>query len=160
MSQLERLNAKEALQMAVALEDAGQGFYQWAADQSQGEAAEMFKRFAEDERKHAKIFRGMLDAPEPIQPLFDEQEAEAYLGALIQETVFPGQCQWEKQIHALNSPVSIVSYAIQAEKDSIRLYTEMMIQVKTFDAKKTLRTIMEEEKGHQEKLEKYLATLS
>jgi len=161
MSKLSSLNGEEALKMAIALEEQGIRFYQWAAE-SIGDTApsKMFRKFAEDEREHAAIFQGMVDTPEPLQPLFDEEEAEAYLGALMKDTVFPDQCQWEERIETLNDPVSIVSYAIQAEKDSIRLYTEMMIQAKVLGAKKTLRSIMEEEKGHLSKLEKYLPTLS
>jgi len=161
MSKMDKLNGEEALKMAIALEHAGQGFYQWAAEQvGDSSPAKMFRKFAEDEREHAKVFQGMVDTPEPLQPLFDDQEAEAYLGALMKDTVFPDQCKWEKSIETLSDPVAIVNYAIQAEKDSIRLYTEMMIQAKVLDAKKTLRAIMEEEKGHLSKLKRYLSTLS
>lgn len=161
MNKLDKLNGEEALKMAISLEEQGLRFYQWAAGQIEDTApSDMFRKFAEDEREHAKIFQGMVDTPEPIQPLFDEEEAEAYLGALMKDTVFPDQCQWENRIETLTDPVSIVNYAIQAEKDSIRLYTEMMIQAKVLAAKKTLRSIMGEEKGHLSKLEKYLSTLS
>jgi len=161
MSKLDRLNGEEALKMAIALEEQGLRFYRWAAE-SIGESgpSKMFRKFAEEEREHAEIFQGMMDTTEPLQPLFDEEEAEAYLGALMKDTVFPDQCQWEEQVKAFNDTASIVNYAIQAENDSIRLYTEMMIQAKVLDAKKTLRAIMEEEKGHLAKLERYLSTLS
>jgi rubrerythrin len=161
MSDLEKINGEEAIQMAIALEEQGQRFYQWAAGQIEDdEPARMLRGFSEDEREHEMIFRNMAEKTEPIQPLFDEEEAEAYLGALVEDKVFPDQCQWEKRVDTFTGPVSIVNYAIQAEKDSIRLYTEMMIQAKTMGAKKTLRRVMEEEKGHRDKLERYLSTLS
>ena len=161
MSELAKLNGDEALKMAIALEEQGLRFYQWAADQVEGATpVKMFMKFADDEREHAEVFQNMMDTQEPLQPLFDEQEAEAYLGALMADTVFPDQCQWDKWVESLHDPAAVVNYAIQAEKDSIRLYTEMMIQAKVLDAKKTLRRIMEEEKGHLRKLERYLSTLS
>lgn len=161
MDNLDMINGEEAVKMAIALEEDGQRFYDWAAGQVEGGSAVMFRRFAEDEREHARVFqRIIIDSPVPIQPLFDDREGEAYLGALIEDTVFPGVCQWEKRIQSLHDPISIVQSAIQAEKDSIRLYTEMMIQAKSMEAKKTLRAVMEEEKGHLAKLEKYLVTLS
>ncbi len=161
MSKLERLSGEEALKMAISLEEAGQRFYRWAAEQVEDTApAKMFLKFAEDEQEHARVFQAMIDTPALIQPIFDEQEAEAYLGALMADTVFPDQCEWDKWVKTLPDPIAIVNYAIQSEKDSIRLYTEMMIQAKMLQKKKTLRKIMGEEKGHLDRLEKYLTTLS
>lgn len=147
-------NDLEALEIAIAIEERGEAFYRAAAKRlKEKESKEMLIRLADEEQDHAETFRLLYEQALDKKLDFDDDyifdpEVSAYLRAMISSTVFPSQEEQDEIFKRIDGIVDVLKIGIQAEKDSILYYTQMVISSKFVEAKDAFRRLIKEEKKH------------
>jgi len=140
-------NAKDIFEIAIKIEQNGAKFYRDAAKQAKEEPHKQFLlELASMEDDHEKTFINLqkeLKNNEIFSTTFDpDDENILYLKALADTRVF-----FEKE-QPDNSFQSILTTAIQAEKDSIVFYLGMKELVPAKLGQSKIDTIIKEEMGH------------
>lgn len=139
------LTVSDVARMALTMEEKGQNFYSWAAGEfKDNEVADMFKRLAEEEKEHARIFKKLLDLPDAGELV--SQESNRYLRMLANSGLFPSS--GEVNDEHIKTPSDVLNIGIQAEKDAILFYQEMYNLAHSIEVKQTLSKLLEEEKMH------------
>jgi len=151
-------NADDIFEMAVTIEKNGAVFYRDAAGQVEGKKNKDFLlELARMEDEHGVVFSNLkkeLTAQEKLTTTFDpEDENIIYLKAFADSKVF------FKKEKPDNSLKSILSCAIQTEKDSIVFYLGIKELVPEKYGRSKIDTIIKEEMGHIRLLAGKLAEL-
>ncbi len=157
----QKFNSVEVIEMAKDIEKRGLDFYQNQAKKTDDDDLKaLLLKLASDEEDHYNTFSSMLDEAKKLTDTDSDyvygEEVSAYLKALIEFSVFPAEEEVEDRI---NSIEDVLELAINAEKDSILFYREMM----EYNNKKTneiLKKLVDEEKQHLLDLVKYDAELA
>lgn len=156
-----RFSDLEGLRIAAEMERRGGEFYRHATRITKSaEARALLGQLAEDERVHEQEFQKL--AIQLVQQRGDEadqdypEEATLYLSAVAAEVVFSGGLMELGKDKGFDSPRAILEHAIQAEKDSILFYSEMIVQARTEQARAVFQEIVRQEKFHLGKLQKML----
>ncbi len=151
--------ADEMLDIAVGIEKNGQAFYKSLADRAYTESARsMYQFLADAEKHHEAIFERMrregikITLPESYQG-----EYQTYLKSLIDTLVFQNSRD-VKTSRKGGSEIDALTTGIQAEKDSILFYSEMLNLSRETD-RATLDGIIKEEKSHLRQLSEMKAYL-
>lgn len=157
----QKFNSVEVIEMAKDIEKRGLDFYKKQAKKTEdGELRDLLLKLAEDEQDHYDTFSKMLDKAKELTDTDSDyvygEDVSAYLRALIEFTVFPSEEEVEDKIHSIED---ILELAINAEKDSILFYREMM-EYNNEDTNKILKRLVDEEKQHLLDLVKYDAELA
>lgn len=120
------LSASEVVQFAVKIEENGFAFYQKYADTlPSGKSKEMFNFLADEERKHIKVFSGMLDRLEDFKQTVNyPDEYFAYLYSYADNLIFK-KGELEREIDAIKDEKAAVEFGIRRELDSILYYQEI-----------------------------------
>ena len=153
-------SGSELLEIAQGIEINGVAFYQALADKTQNkEAKAIYDYLAGEERKHINTFQGMLNtAGQYPSPEACTEEYMLYLKSLVDSSVFSNVTEAQQKAERISSEVEAVDTGIQAEKDSILLYTEMQDFVRRPDHK-VVFNIIGEEKSHLRQLSQLKQTL-
>lgn len=144
-------NVVEVIQMAINIEKEGYEFYSKIAKHAADEKAKaVFILLAEQEKKHIDTFTGLLEVMSSIHKtdgeyMFDEN-VSIYFRALTENKVFKPSRMYD--VVDLQSAREAIQEGIQAEKNSILFYTELLNSTKLDDIKTTLELIIDEEKHH------------
>jgi rubrerythrin len=155
-------NDLEAIKLAIAIEERGERFYRQSARKvSDSTARVLLERLAEDEKEHKAVFEGMYQEFLKNKDEFDDeylydQDVAAYFNALAHSLIFPNEEEQARVVDQLQSLEDVIRFGIQAEKDSILLYTQMIISSKLSEAKDAFRRLLKEEKRHLVDLQAYL----
>lgn len=155
-------NDLEAIKLGIAIEDSGERFYRQAASKvDDGAARVLLERLAEDEKEHKATFEGLYREFLKNKDKFDDEylydrEVVAYINALAHSLIFPNEEEQARAVDGLQNLEDVIRFGIQAEKDSILLYTQMVISSKLPEAKDAFRRLLKEEKRHLVDLQAYL----
>jgi len=151
--------ADELLDIAVGIEKNGQAFYKSLADRASTESARSMYRFLADEEKHHEaVFERMRkDGIKIMPPESYQGEYMTYLKSLVDSLVFQSP-QSTRASRKAGSEIEALITGIQAEKDSILFYGEMLNLSKETD-RTTLENIIKEEKSHLQQLSEMKAYL-
>lgn len=147
-------NDLEALQISIAIEERGEAFYNKAAKLVEDrDTAEMLKELADQEKDHADLFRKIYNELREKKERFNDDyiydpDVAAYLKAMVNSSVFPTDEELQSVLGRLSSAADVLAVGIQAEKDSILFYTEMVISSVYVEAKDAFRRLIKEEKQH------------
>lgn len=157
----QKFNSVEVIEMAKDIEKRGLDFYKKQAKKTENdELKKLFLKLAEDEQEHYDTFSEMLEKAKELTDTDSDyvygEDVSAYLRAIIEFTVFPSEEEVEDKI---NSIEDVLELAINAEKDSILFYREMM-EYNNEDTNKILKRLVDEEKQHLLDLVKYDAELA
>ena len=157
----QKFNSVEVIEMAKDIEKRGLDFYKNQAKKTDNkELKELLLQLAEDEQDHYDTFSKMLDEAKELTDTDSDyvygEEVSAYLSAIIEFTVFPAEEEIEEKV---NSIEDVLELAINAEKDSILFYREMM-EYNNEKTNKILKKLVDEEKQHLLDLVKYDAELA
>ncbi len=68
--------------------------------------------------------------------------------AMAESSIFPSDDRLREIMENVEDIQEVVKIGIQAEKDSILFYTEMIINAKFVEAKDAFRKLLKEEKKH------------
>jgi rubrerythrin len=159
-------NDLEALKIAVQIEKRGERFYTLAQSYTQDTAVKaMLQDLAEQEQDHARIFETIYQELQKGMQEFDDTylydpEVAAYFRTMVESAVFPNDAAQDKALSGIQQISDVFALGIQAEKDSILFYTEMVIHAMYIEAKEAFRRLIQEERRHlidlQEKRKQYL----
>lgn len=157
-------NDLEALKVAINIERRGERFYNLAADKLEDEneeAAAMLRRLAREETKHAKVFEELYSEALKHKDDFDDTylfdpEVAAYFNNIVSSLIFPSDERQDELLADIDSVEDAIRLGIQAEKDSILFYTEMIAESKYEDAKKAFKKLLAQEKRHLRELQELL----
>lgn len=148
-------NDLEALRIAINIEKRGERFYRLAAQKMEGDSdiVDVLEDLAEQEKDHANTFQQIYNDFIQKKDDFDdlylyEPEVDAYLRAMVETSVFPTDQEQNDILETIQSIDDVIYLGIQAEKDSILFYTEMIIHSKLPEAKAAFRKLLKEEKKH------------
>jgi len=140
--------AEEAFQVAMALEETGQVFYEvLAVSCGHGRVAEMCRRLAVQESEHYDQFNRMRQAlleGTAARPLSAEQVE--LVQSMINERVVP-DAETVRRRAAEGGLTETLRIAAQMERDSIDFYRKLL-EVVDDDGARAVRRIIAEEQDH------------
>jgi rubrerythrin len=139
----------EVLQMAIEIEEKGRAFYNSVAETvKDAKAKEVFQFLADEEVRHAKLFKQMLDTIEETQMNpYDTTEIILYFRALIDNKIFPDKEEGKSMRKDIGNLQIAIRIAISLEKDSILFYLELLSKIQDKDHA-ILNKIVDEERDH------------
>jgi len=155
-------NVLEVAQMAINMEKRGHEYYLDAANKASGEKAkEIFLSLAGEEKKHIELFTNLYKLLSEILKteddyIFDET-VSAYFKYLVEEAVFKNEELGK--VAKLESPKEIIFEGINAEKNSILYYNEMLKGITNPEVRNVLDIILDEEKRHITQLSEMIKAL-
>jgi rubrerythrin len=141
----------DVLEVAVRVERSGIKYYQHLQQLADSQPVkDMFVRLAAAEAKHLEVFNTLLKKVAPYEVVFK------YAGSyeeFLQDMAFISHDTFAHSIFITRAEAGI-DIALGMENESILFYTGLL---KSFDeaGQKTIRLIIEEEKGHVEVLESF-----
>ena len=141
-------SASEVVTMAIQIEKNGLEFYNAMAAKAQSDSSKkLFAFLAGEEVRHRATFQQMLNNLKQLEfTASEEEEYNNYLGALTSSRVFNPKASTEEIVKDLND-LAAIEMAMEAEKDSILFYYELMGQVLEED-KAQIEQVIKEEKSH------------
>jgi len=145
--------ASEVVTMAIEIEKNGMNFYNTMAAKAENDGTrELFTFLAAEEVRHKATFQKMLNNLSKLElTAAEEDEYNHYLGALTSTRVFRTDVDIEEVIKDVKSDIDAINMAIEAEKDSILFYYELMDQALDED-RSSIERVIKEEKSHYTKL--------
>jgi rubrerythrin len=155
-------NVAEVIQMAINIEREGYEFYSKVAKYAADEKSKaIFIILAEQEKKHIETFTNLLDVMSNIYKtdsnyMFDEN-VSGYFKALTEHKVFTPDRMYDAS--DMTSAKEAIQEGINAEKNSILFYNELLKSTTIEEVRNSLELIIEEEKSHIIDLNSLLRTL-
>ncbi|NLN41345.1 MAG: ferritin family protein [Clostridiales bacterium] len=155
-------NDLEAIKMAMDIEKRGERFYTTVGNKlDKEEIKEIFMDLAQQEREHKETFEELYKNAANYKEKFDDTylfnpDISNYLSAMVETVVFPSDEKLDEILENIDNAEDALKLGIQAEKDSILFYTEMIIYSKLVEAKEAFRKLLNEEKKHLIDLQKKL----
>ncbi len=148
---MQNFNDIEALKIAREIELRGVDIYERALKIARNDRVkELLEQLHRDEIQHASLFGRLCD-----EALEDEEAAEYYtpeasmfLAAFAAEIAFPGGLMKLVGQNGLDDPRAVLEQAVDAEKNSILFYQEIIEASANERLKKYLGEIVREERGH------------
>ena len=140
----------EILKMAIEIEKNGRAFYDEVVQAVEGgKTKSVFQFLSDEEVKHEKTFRKMLQEIETVaaKTPFDDGEVTRYFRSLIGQKVFPSRQEGKYMKSELADPSVAARIALSLEKDSILFYHEM-VPVTQEKEHVVIERIIEEEREH------------
>ena len=152
---VENFSILEAVQLAVGIEEEGIRFYTLAAGKvDDPEMKKLFETLKEKEHDHIKTFRGLYadlaekqGDPDADLYLFDPEVA-GYFRGYVETAVFPVPGAAASVLREVEGPEDILRLAMQAEKDSILYYHELLHHAPWPEAEELVKEIIAEEHRH------------
>ncbi|MBM7623616.1 ferritin-like domain-containing protein [Sporohalobacter salinus] len=147
-----QFNSLEVLKMAMNIEEQGKKFYQKCVEvNTEPKVKEIFAQLRDDEKEHYQYFKDLLaqfdeaDKSTTRDYLYNQQ-VNGYLKSLVDTKVFPSTEEATNDIaHNLEEAVEM---GIDAEKNSLLLYQELIEVEEDDDTIEALKKLILEEKRH------------
>lgn len=144
--------------LALSMEEKGYKFYTALAGRvNDARQKQVLLKLAEDEKEHRKLFEKIITGYSDDETL--DGETSSYLQSIQRHGIFPdlsGAEDYGDDIHSLKDVIAI---GIQAEKDAILIFHELIARTRSEKIRKILYDLLEEEKLHLVELRDYLEEL-
>lgn len=161
--EFENFNDHEALRIAINMEKEGKVFYTALAENAKDSGVkEIFAKLAQDEEDHMDTFQRIYDSlPSPQEQIYagEDYTADEYLKHLVDTGVFTRKDSAKVLALQIKSDVDALKIGIQAEKDAILYYREVIQHTKNDDGRKAFEQLLNEEKTHLHLLAKQMTLL-
>ena len=157
---MQRFNDVEALKIARDIELRGADIYARALKiAKKPDVRDMLSKLHADELEHAATFERLKD--EALDGETEDYAAESamFLSAFAAEIAFPGGLMKLACDRGMDDAHVVLQEAIQAEKNSILFYSEVIAASHSDKLKKYLGDIVDEERGHLKGLMTQLSEL-
>ncbi|MBM4018220.1 MAG: hypothetical protein FJ288_07805 [Planctomycetes bacterium] len=146
-------NEVEAAKIAQNMEKNGLDFYQRAAARTANPAVrDVFLKLIDDEKSHLAAFEELEETLQAHRAdgaaYADDPEIGAYIGRLLQTQVFCEKCTVTGMLDQARDDCSALAVAMQAERDAILFYQEMLDFVDSKEARNAFEWILKEERAH------------
>jgi rubrerythrin len=153
---LNTFSANEIVQLALQIEREGQAFYEQALKLANSpEAKELFRYLGAEEVNHADSFRQIAQNVSVDSSEYEEEEAFAYMRALIAGRIFTDPKEAFGRAEQGNQQ-ALVKHAMGFEKETILFFQALRDVVRQQDRQLVDRMIAEE-KEHVQRLAGMLA---
>ncbi len=139
------------IDFAIQAEKDGVSFYTKAANMFKDrDLREFFIKLAKQEAKHLEEFIGLKEKAlkKGVEEYFKSVEVDDYLDAVVREGIFPKGESVIERLAAVKTVEDACKIALQAERNAILLYTELVKISKDKAQKKILERLLDEEKSH------------
>jgi rubrerythrin len=144
-------NIKDAIKTAIQMEKDGYSFYKKAAAQTSSDMGQtIFEGLAADEQMHLNVF----------QKIFEDQISEAEWENLVRSSkkyadipIFPKDLVEIEGASPDTNELDAMRIAMDAEKEAIEYYTEILNKTSNVELKKVINEIIAQEKNHYNLLE-------
>lgn len=136
---------------AMKAEKDGIAFYMKAAKKfNDVELKDVFMKLAKEEAKHLETFIGIKAKAEKkgADQCFRSDIISDYLATVIRDGIFPRGDSMVKRLEKVKTVYDACVIAMDAEKNAIMLYSELVKLSKDKDQKKILEDIAKEERSH------------
>ena len=148
---MQKFNDIEALKISREIELRGADIYARALKLARNDdVREMLSRLHGDELQHAAVFeelsRQVLEHAEEDE--FYPPEASMFLAAFAADIAFPGGLMKLASDEGLSDPRVVLEQAVQAEKNSILFFQEVIEASSNATLRKYLGDIVREERSH------------
>ncbi len=156
----EHIEEKEAVKMAAMIEENGLRFYTRMAEMTTDEGArKVFKDLASDEKKHSKVIEDKFFPEAGFTEQITEEEIvlEEYIEKTGAADIFTKRIDVDALIGLLDSPRKALILALDTERYSVKLFTDLAEKSETEEAKKLYEEIADEERAHVSMIEALLA---
>ena len=157
-------NSIEALKIAINLERDGYDFYRRIVEMTESTSVKgIFKRLADDEIEHRKLFQSMHDAlvnSDEGAEYYDDESIGEYLRRLVDTGVFRDYDGIDALVSSVGKDRDAVKIGIRMEKEAILLFSELMRNTGSTEGKKTFAGLVEVEKEHLEILTDLLRAMA
>jgi rubrerythrin len=146
------LAVKEILEFAVYIEQRGYEFYVEAMKKfSEARATELFQYLADEEFKHEKVFKKLMEQDADVQKGEPDAEYQAYMREFVKAHQLGDKETVNAKLARLSTLEEILDLAMGFEKDSIIFFSELKgIYAKGNYA--AVDQIIREELGHLRKI--------
>lgn len=164
---VENFSILEAVEIAVGIEEEGIRFYTLAAEKvDDPEVKKLFGILKEKEHDHIKTFRNLYA---DLAEKKGDQDAELYIfdpeiaanfRGYAETAVFPVAGAARSVLRECETPEDVLRLAMQAEKDSILYYHELLHHAPWPEAEELVKDIIAEEHRHFAILRKELEKIT
>jgi rubrerythrin len=146
-------NEIEAVKIAQNMEKNGLDFYQRAAGRTANpKVREVFQQLIADEKDHLAAFEELEETLQARRTdgaaYTDDPEIGAYIDRLLQTQVFCEKCTVAGMLDQAADDCAALAVSMQAERDAILFYQEMLDFVDSKAAKTAFADILKEERQH------------
>ncbi len=143
------LTARDIVRIALEVEQTGMSSYvEMKSATKDPEMAKLLQYLADDESEHVTLFTQMFREvdmnPETMpDPSPDDQ---AYVETIMKSVVFEGRDAGIRRAKAARTPVEMLTYGLQFERDAMLFWTKLYRLVRDSDRPLVHKLIMQEEK--------------
>lgn len=146
------LDAKEILGFAVYIEERGYEFYVEAMKKfSEPRATELFQYLADEEFKHEKIFRKLMEQEGNVRKGEPDAEYQGYMREFVKAHQLGDKEAIQAKLARLATLAEILDLAMGFEKDSIVLFSELK-EIYARGHAASVEKVVHEEMGHLRKI--------
>lgn len=146
------LDVKEILGFAVYIEQRGYEFYVGAMKKLEDpRATELFQYLADEEFKHEKLFKKMMDEEGGFRPMEPDPEYQAYMREFVKAHQLGDREAIQEKLARLKTLGDVLDLAMGFEKDSIVLFSELK-ELAARGSTAALEKVIREEMGHLRKI--------
>lgn len=156
----EHLEEKEAVKTAALIEINGYRFYRLLADRTENmEVKAVFKKLADDEKKHLKMIETVFfpEAGFTEQLTEEELEIDEYLERVGRGDLFTKKVNIDELVASIDTHDKAVRFALDTERHSVHFFNHFSVKASTEDGRRIYRELAEEEMSHVSQLESMLA---
>lgn len=156
----EHLEEKEAVKRAALIEINGYRFYTKLAERAEnGQARDIFKKLADDERRHLKVLEMKFFPEAGFAEEITEEEIliEDYLERKGVPDIFTRHINVEALVHSIDSPKKALLIALDTEKHSVDYFEHLSKRCKTEEGRNIYLELVQEEKAHVSQIQGMLA---
>ena len=146
------LDVKEILEFAVYIEERGYEFYVGAMKKfPEPRATELFQYLADEEFKHEKVFKKLMEQDGDLMKGERDAEYQAYMREFVRAHQLGDKEAVNAKLSRLSTLDDILDLAMDFEKDSIVFFSELKgLYAKGHSA--AIDKIIREEMGHLRKI--------
>lgn len=146
------LAVKEILEFAVYIEQRGYEFYVEAMKKfSEARATELFQYLADEEFKHEKVFKKLIEQDGDVQKGEPDAEYQTYMKEFVKAHQLGDKEAVNTKLARLSTLEEILDLAMGFEKDSIIFFSELK-GIYTKGNYAAVDKIIHEEMGHLRKI--------
>lgn len=145
----------EIILLAIEVEKTGHVFYRYAEKLAPSKTiAKFFHDLAEDELDHIRTLH------REIAPTFRQEDSHwesdeavaSYLVSILSPDIFPDRKVLIEKLKSLRNEPEVIELCLERERKAVEFYNKLLNMTRCIEGQEAIKSILEEEKKHLEKL--------
>ena len=154
----EHIEEKEAVKTAALLEVNGYRFYKLLAEKTENKQAKtVFKRLAEDEKRHLKLIETKFFPEAGFNEQITEEEIEDYLEKEGRADMFTKRINVDELVRLIDDPKKALMVALDTEIHSVDYFDNLSARSRTEEGRRRYSELANEERSHVVQIEAMIA---